>query len=57
MPDKPRFECDVCGADREILTCNGKGCGLRACMDCLVRHESDCVERCGDRTKEKPNAR
>lgn len=32
---KPRFECDVCGADRESVWCNGNGCFQRMCPDCL----------------------
>lgn len=47
---KPRFECDVCGADRETFRCNGEGCELKACLDCLKQHESQCVERNSDRT-------
>lgn len=48
---KPRFECDVCGADRETVTCNGEGCGLQVCLDCLSQHESRCIARLGDRTQ------
>jgi len=46
---KPRFECDICGADRETVTCNGEGCNAKVCLDCLDRHETECIERCGDR--------
>ena len=46
-----RFECDVCGANRETVRCNGIGCGLMACLDCLQQHERGCVARLGDRTK------
>lgn len=47
---KPRFECDTCGADQETVRYNGEGCGAMLCQDCLKRHESQCVERNGDRT-------
>ena len=47
---KPRFECDVCGADRETVRCSGEGCSLLACLDCLKQHESQCIERNGDKT-------
>ena len=47
---KPRFECDVCGANRETVQCNGEGCAQLICLDCLRPHESTCVERNGDRT-------
>lgn len=48
---KPRFECDVCGADRETVRCNGRDCLLMVCLDCLKQHEQHCVERNGDRTQ------
>ena len=44
---KPRFECDVCGADRETVTCNGEGCGAQICQDCIKGHERNCIERNG----------
>src|ERR1035437_7300743 len=47
---KPRFECDVCGANHETVQCNGKGCNMHVCSDCLKKHETYCVERLGDRT-------
>lgn len=52
--NKPRFECESCGADQETFTCNGRGCGMRICLSCIKRHEPDCIERCGDRTKSQP---
>jgi hypothetical protein len=52
---KPRFECDISGANRETVRCNGKGCDLLACLDCLKAHERACVERNGDRTKKFQN--
>ena len=45
---KPRFECDVCGANRETVTCNGDGCCLKVCLDCLKSHEKQCIARLGD---------
>lgn len=46
---KPRFECDVCDVDRETVRCNGEGCEVQVCLDCLGRHEGECIERNGDR--------
>ena len=46
---KPRFECDVCGANKETFHCGARGCVLLACMDCLKRHELDCLKNNGSR--------
>ena len=58
MRIKSSFECDICGADRETARrCNGKGCNVELCLDCLKRHESDCIKRNGDRTKRAASKR
>ena len=49
MSRKARFECDTCGADRETVHCNGRGCDLTICLDCLSQHERQCVARNGDK--------
>ena len=42
------IECGICGVDRETILCNG--CPYLLCLDCLKHHESNCIERNGDRT-------
>ena len=41
--NKPRFECDFCGADHETLTCTY--CVAKMCLSCLRHHEPDCCQR------------